>query len=384
MSSSSTYAQAQPRKYEQFSTRIAFFIAGFTMSAWAPLVPLAKQRAGLDDGALGLLLLCLGVGSIVAMPMAGFLTSRFGCRRVILVAGTALCLVMPFLAIASSLWSLMLAILVFGAAIGGVDCAMNIQAVIVERASGQAKMSGFHGLFSVGGIVGAAGMTALLSLDLSAVQAVLCVVAITAVALLAAGPHLLREGSGSGGPLFAVPHGIVLFLGVVCFIVFQTEGAILDWSAVYLVGSHGMQAAYAGLGYATFAATMTLGRLTGDAIVTRLGGPRVVIYGGALAAVGMALSILAPGWQLALVGYGLVGAGCSNIVPVLFTAVGRQKVMPQNVAVPAMTSLGYLGILMGPAAIGFIAHLSNLSIALAVLVLLLMYVSFSGRKLARV
>jgi predicted MFS family arabinose efflux permease len=383
MSSSDTFAQAEPGRYEQFSTRIAFFIAGFTMAAWAPLVPLAKARAGLDDGMLGMLLLCLGTGSILAMPLAGYLTSRQGCRRVILVAGALLCLVMPLLATASSLGLLMAAVFVFGAAIGAMDCAMNIQAVVVERASGQAKMSGFHGLFSVGGIVGAAGMTALLSLDLSALQAVLCVVAITLLALCVSAPHLLDYGNGNDGPLFAVPHGIVLFLGVLCFIVFLAEGAVLDWSAVFLVSGHGMPASWAGLGYAAFAAAMTLGRLTGDAIVTRLGGPRVVVLGGALAAVGMALSIFAPGWPLALAGYALVGAGCSNIVPVLFTAVGRQKTMAQSAAVPAMTSLGYLGILVGPAAIGFVAHGSSLSTALAVLVVLLLFVSGSGRMLRR-
>ena len=384
MSSSSTVAQAEPGKYEFFSTRIAFFIAGFTMSSWAPLVPLAKARAGLDDGMLGLLLLCLGGGSILTMPLAGYLTARVGCRRVILAGGTVICLVMPLLATVASPGWLMASIFCFGAGIGAVDCAMNIQAVVVERASGKAMMSGFHGLFSVGGIVGAAGMTGLLSVGLGALPSVLCVVALTVVALLAAGPHLLTTGNGEPGPLLARPRGIVLFLGVLCFIVFQAEGAVLDWSAVFLVGDHGMDPRYAGLGYAAFATTMTIGRLTGDVIVTRLGGARVVIIGGALAAAGLALSILAPGWPLALVGYALVGAGCSNIVPVLFTAVGRQKTMPQSTAIPAMTSLGYAGILIGPAAIGFIAHASSLAVALGVMVLLLGFVAASGRLLRSV
>ncbi|EIK94577.1 transporter [Pseudomonas sp. M47T1] len=384
MSSSSTAVQAEPGKQEFFSTRVAFFIAGFTMSSWAPLVPLAKARAGLDDGMLGLLLLCLGAGSILTMPVAGYLTARVGCRRVILTGGAVVCLVMPLLATVANPWLLMAAIFFFGAGIGALDCAMNIQAVLVERASGRAMMSGFHGLFSVGGIAGAAGMTGLLSLGLAALPAVLCVVALTVLALWAAGPHLLTSGNGEPGPLLARPRGIVLFLGVLCFIVFQAEGAVLDWSAVFLVGDHGMDPRYAGLGYAAFATTMTIGRLTGDLIVTRLGGARVVIIGGAVAAAGLALSILAPSWVLALIGYALVGAGCSNIVPVLFTAVGRQKTMPQSVAIPAMTSLGYAGILIGPAAIGFIAHASSLSVALGVMVLLLGFVAASGRVLRNV
>lgn len=381
MSSSSTYATAAQGRREQFSTRIAFFIAGFAMSAWAPLVPLAKARAELSDGALGLLLLGLGAGSIVAMPLAGYLCARWGCRRVITGAGLLICLILPMLATASGLEWLIAAVLLFGAGMGAIDCAMNIQAVLVEKASERPMMSGFHGLFSVGGILGAAGMTVLLAVGLSPLMAVLCVVAITLVAVIKAAPHLLPYGNESDGPLFAVPRGIVLFLGVLCFIVFLTEGAMLDWSAVFLVSERSMEPAYAGLGYAAFAAAMTLGRLTGDRIVARLGGARVTLLGGVCAAIGLAISLAIPSWPAALIGYALVGAGCSNIVPVLFTAVGRQTTMPQSAAIPAMTSLGYAGILVGPAFIGFVAHASSLSIALGVLILLLVFVALSGKNL---
>lgn len=381
MSSSTTFATAAPGKREQISTRIAFFIAGFAMAAWAPLVPLAKARAELSDGSLGLLLLGLGAGSIMAMPLAGYLCARWGCRRVIVGAGLLICLVLPLLASVATLPLLIAAVLVFGAGMGAIDCAMNIQAVLVEKASGRPMMSGFHGLFSVGGILGAAGMTVLLALGLTPLLAAGCVVGLTLLALIKAAPDLLPYGNESDGPLFAMPHGIVLFLGVLCFIVFLTEGAMLDWSAVFLVSEREMQPAYAGLGYAAFATTMTIGRLTGDAIVSRFGGARVTIVGGLCAAAGLALSLVVPAWPAALLGYALIGAGCSNIVPVLFTAVGRQTTMPQSAAIPAMTSLGYAGILVGPAFIGFVAHASNLSIALGVLIVLLLFVAASGRHL---
>jgi MFS family permease len=383
MSSSTTFTQATVGRSEQFSTRIAFFIAGFAMAAWAPLVPLAKTRASLDDGTLGLLLLGLGVGSILTMPLAGYLCARLGCRKVILAGGLLICLMLPLLSVAANLPLLLAGVLLFGAGMGSIDCAMNIQAVLVEKASERPMMSGFHGLFSVGGILGAGGMTALLSTGLSPLLAVLCVIAITLVALYKAAPHLLPYGNENDGPLFAVPHGIVLFLGVLCFIVFLTEGAMLDWSGVFLVSERGMAETYAGLGYAAFATTMTIGRLTGDAIVTRLGGALVTIVGGLCAALGLAISLLIDAWPAALVGYALVGAGCSNIVPVLYSAVGRQKTMPQSSAIPAMTSLGYAGILMGPAFIGFVSHASNLSIALGLLIVLLLFVAVSGRYLRR-
>lgn len=381
MSTTTSLSRALPGKREQFSTRVAFFVAGFAMASWAPLVPLAKQRVGIDDGTLGLVLLCLGGGSILAMPLAGYLTARQGCRRVISAAGLLMCLMLPLLASVTSLPALIVAVLLFGAALGMLDCAINIQAIIVEKASARAMMSGFHGLFSLGGIMGAAGMTALLSAGLTPLIATLVVVAVLLVALYRAAPHLLPFGSESDGPLFAVPRGIVLLLSVLCFIVFLTEGAMLDWSAVFLVSERQMSASYAGLGYAAFAATMTVGRLTGDAIVNRLGGARVTIIGGVCAAAGIALSLCVPAWPAALLGYALVGAGCSNIVPVLYTAIGRQTRMPQSAAIPAMTSLGYAGILMGPAAIGLLAHVINLPLALGVLIPLLLAVACSGRYL---
>jgi predicted MFS family arabinose efflux permease len=373
-------APASARR-EQFSTRIAFFIAGFAMASWAPLVPFAKARAGIDEGVLGLLLLCLGIGSIVMMPLAGALTARFGCRLIILASAMVLCLTLPLLAAISSLPLLVVVLLVFGGCVGSIDVSMNIQAIIVERASERSMMSGFHGFFSVGGIAGAAGVTALLGAGVSPVGATLCVVAGIVVALAAAAPHLLRYGSKNAGPVFALPHGIVLFIGALCFIVFMTEGAVLDWSAVFLTSARGMETSYAGLGYAAFALTMTIGRLTGDRIVQRVGGANIIVFGGLCAAAGFALATLVPSWQAALLGYALVGAGCSNIVPVLFTGVGRQTVMPETVAVPAITTLGYAGILVGPAAIGFMAHAASLSAAFLVVAALLVGVAASGRLL---
>jgi MFS family permease len=382
MSSSVTLESSAGSRSARLSTRIAFFIAGFAMASWAPLVPLAKARAGLDDGALGLLLLALGMGSIAAMPLAGYLTSRLGCKRVIIAAGLLVCAALPLLAGLSSTSGLAAAVLLFGAAMGSIDCAMNIQALMVERAGSKPSMSGFHGLFSLGGIAGAVGMTGLLSFGLAPLSAVLCIVALTLLALFVAARHLLPYGNERDGPLFAVPHGIVLFLGILCFIVFLAEGAMLDWSGVFLVSWRQLDPAYAGLGYAAFACTMTLGRLFGDAIVTRLGGVKVTLLGGLGAALGLAIAVFVPAWPATLIGFALLGAGCSNLVPVFYSAIGRQTLMPQSTAVRAMTSLGYAGILVGPAAIGAVAHVSSLPVALGLLILLLLYVAASARGIA--
>lgn len=365
---------------QEWGTRLIFLAAGVGMAAWAPLVPFAKARAGMDDGMLGMLLLCLGVGSILAMPLAGALSSKFGCRAVITVSTLIAVSALPFLAALSTLQGLMAGLLIFGMGIGSLDVSMNLQAVMVEKAKGKAMMSGFHGMFSLGGILGAGGIAGLLALGISPLSAAAGVAVLVMAALIFSFSSLLSFGPGGNSPLFAMPRGVVLLIGAVCFVIFLMEGAVLDWSAVFLTSHHGMPKEEAGLGYAAFALTMTAFRFAGDWIVGRLGGFKVVLLGGAAAALGVGLTLI-PSWPVGLLGYALVGTGCSNIVPVMFTAAGRQTAMPANVAIPAITTLGYAGILAGPALIGFISHLSSLPAAFVMLTLLLVAVAFSARFL---
>lgn len=368
-----------PGFWEQVSTRVAFLIAGFGISAWAPLVPYAKGRLGVDEAALGFLLLCLGAGSISIMPFAGLLAARFGCRLIIWLASLFLCITLPFLATAASIPAIVFALLVFGAAVGMIDVVVNIQAVIVEKASGRPMMSGFHGLWSVGGFVGAGSVSGLLEAGVSPVGAVLCVVVIIIGLLVMFGRHLLPYGSEEKqGPLFVLPKGMVLFIGLLCFIVFLAEGSMLDWSAVFLTSLRGVELSQAGLGYSLFSVTMTIGRLTGDRIVAKFGGKKVILFGGIGAAAGIAIAISVPTWPAALIGFSLLGLGCSNIVPVLYSVLGRQKVMPANLAVSAVSTLGYSGILAGPALIGFVAHSISLPFAFFLVAATLLMVAASS------
>ena len=349
------------------------------MAAWAPLVPYAKARLGVGDGMLGLLLLCLGAGSIATMPLSGTLAARFGCRRVIWASSLVVCAALPLLATAGGVVPLAAALLLFGAGLGTVDVVINIQAVIVEQAARRPMMSGFHGLFSVGGIAGAAGVSGVLWAGGSPLLATLCTDAVIVAALLAFGGALLPYGGDRGGAVFALPRGPVLLIGGLCFICFLAEGAMLDWSALILTAVHGLDAGRAGLGYAVFSVAMTTGRLSGDRVVGALGGRLVLLCGGICAASGVVLAVLAPSWPAALAGFALVGAGASNVVPVLYSALGRQRAMPANLAVAAVTTLGYSGILTGPAGIGFVAHAVGLPVAFGgVAGLLLVIAACSG------
>jgi predicted MFS family arabinose efflux permease len=354
---------------QRLATRLAFLCSGMAMSAWAPLVPFVKARMGLSAAELGMLVLCIGVGSIAAMPLAGPGTARFGCRAAIVLSGILVCLVTPALAIVPSPFLLGLALFVFGASIGTMDVAMNIQAVIVEQKQGGSLMSGFHGLFSVGGFVGAGGVALLLWCGLSPFTATVILALLVAAALWYAEPHFLGAStrSTSAGASFVMPHGTVIFIGLLCFACFLAEGAVLDWSALLLSSGGRFTAEQGGMGYAAFAMAMTVGRLTGDKVVGRFGSQRVMIAGGLCAASGFFITVAASSPWLALFGFLLVGIGASNIVPILFTAAGRQPDMPPSLAIGAITTLGYAGILAGPALIGFVAEATSLHAAFGLL-----------------
>lgn len=375
--------EAAPGLRERVATRIAFFIGGFAVSAWAPLIPFAKRRLALDDAQLGLMLLCLGVGSVLMMPLAGGLAARFGCRRAILAAGAVIVLCMPALMLAPSIPVLAVTLAVFGASVGVLDVVMNVQAVIVERASGRAMMSGFHGMYSVGGIAGAGGVAGALALGATPLVAIAGTAVLAALLLATARRGLLAQGGEGDQPAFVLPRGRVLLVGAVCFAMFLSEGAVLDWSAVFLSSVRHADPATAGFGYVAFAVTMTLGRLTGDRIVQALGAFRVVVCGALIAAAGFTLAILSVSPLAGLAGFALVGAGAANVVPVMFSAAGRQHDMPTHLAVAAVTTMGYAGVLLGPAALGFVAKASSLSIAFGLLVVLLLGVAGVARPATR-
>lgn len=384
-SSDIMHSQHVSGRREQWATRAMFLVAGVAVASWAPLVPFAKARIGVDDAALGLLLLCLGLGSIVAMPATGILATRFGCRAVLSVSTLVLVLVLPFLVLAETVPALGLALAVFGASIGSVDVVMNIQAVMVEKDSGRTMMSGFHGLYSLGGIVGAGGVSLLLGAGFAPLTTTLVASALVLALFIYSFPGLLPYGNrdAAGTPLFVAPRGIVIFIGVLCFLVFLAEGAVLDWSALFLVTRHLTDPAHAGFGYTMFALAMTAGRLAGDAIVNRFGGTNAVVWGGLAAGAGFLLTVFAPGEPLAFAGFLLVGLGASNIVPVLFSAAGRQTRMPAGLAIAAITTLGYAGILAGPAAIGFVAQLWSLDISFILVAAGLIFVALSWPVSAR-
>lgn len=366
---------------EQITTRAAFFIPGWIIAGWAPLVPYAKSRLAISDATLGLVLLCLGAGSLVAMPFAGTLAARYGCRAVLLICIAAMLPALPLLALAPSSLTLGAALFVLGASIGTMDCVLNIQAVAVEQEAGRPLMSNFHAFYSIGLLCGAATMTALLGSTRAPFVSTLLLVAVC-VAITAASAHGWRTGRVvSGGSPFAIPKGAVLWLGIVCFVGYLVEGSMLDWSAVFLHEGRGIAMAQAGLGFVAFNIAMTVARFFGDHAVARLGRAAAVLGGGVIAAAGLALATSTFHVPLALTGFALVGIGCSNIVPVMFTLAGQQPQTGHS-AIAAVTLMGYAGLLSGPAIIGFVAEASSLHLALVLSGLTLAAASMLGAGVA--
>jgi predicted MFS family arabinose efflux permease len=349
------------------------------MACWAPLVPFAKSRVGVDDAQLGLLLLCLGIGSMIAMPLTGWLSARFGSKPMILCGGFGAALLLPFLATTGSAFGLAATLLGFGASLGTIDVAINVHAVEVEQAGQRPMMSGFHAMFSIGGFAGAGGMTLLLSTGAAPPTSALCASAMTVAALGLAWPRLLVARGGDPMPLVA-PRGVVLLLAGLAAATFLVEGALLDWSALLIVSAQLASLALGGLGYMLFSIAMTIGRLMGDRIVARAGNVRVLVGGGVLAVGGFALLLTAASPPVAMIGFVLIGFGASNIVPVLFSLAGRQTVMPAGLAVAALTTTGYAGILVGPAAIGFVSNAISLKAAFWLLAALMMLVPIFARR----
>lgn len=355
---------------EAHATRAFFFIGGFGSASWAPLVPVLRERLAIGDDVLGLLLLCIGIGSLATMPLSGALSARLGCRRVLVATGILFACILLAVTLVDSLWTAVPVILVFGALMGCLDVVINVAAVIVEKGIGRRIMSGMHAFWSLGGFVGAGLYGVWVGiLGLTAFQSTAIAAGIVLALTVGFGRNLIPYGGG-GGSLVALPHGIVVFVGITAFIAFLSEGAVMDWSGVYLTAVRGMDLALAGVGFSVFSAAMLTMRFLGDRVVQRIGQRPVAVGGALLTLVGILLIMFAPVDALLYFGFFAIGIGSANIVPVFFSLMGRQNVMPIGTAVSAVSTMGYLGILAGPAAIGFISSATNLQTAFGMLAVL--------------
>jgi MFS family permease len=349
-----------------------FFTNGVVIGTWVVRIPAIKDRLGLSEGLLGVVLLGAAVGALVAMPVVGALVSRFGSRRVVGVSALALAVVLPTPGLAPSLPLLVLAVVLLGAANGGLDVAMNAQAVAVEQGYGRPIMSSFHAAWSFGGLGGAALGGLLASWGIGPLPHFSAVAVLATIAFVAAYGALLpsaADASEEGTPAFARPTRALLGLGIISFCVLLGEGAMGDWSAVYLDDTLRTGPGFAAAGYAAFSLSMAFGRLFGDRFTELLGPVTLVRTCGAIAAVGLGIALAAAQPLVALAGFACAGAGFSIVFPTALSAAGRTG-GPTGPALAAVTTAAYTGFLVGPPFIGFLAELTGLGYSLYLVVAL--------------
>ncbi len=376
--------QSQPHA-ARIATSALFFANGAGAANWVVRIPAVQDKLDLSTGALGAALLCIALGSLVAMPLTGFLVARLGSKTISRATALAFFLALPLPALAPDLPLFAVALLIFGATTGSLDVSMNSQGVTVELQYGRPIMSSYHALFSLGGLAGAA------------------VGGVVAGWGVAPGPHLVGAALVLGvcalgishwmlgahadvveqGPMFARPTRALAALGVVAFCVLMGEGAVSDWSAIYLKRIVGTGPGLAAAGFAVFSLTMALGRLCGDYLVGRLGPMLPVRAGGAISAAGVLLALLFPWPPTVLIGFALVGVGFSFVFPVVVSAAARTPGMAPSVAISAISTTGYFGFLVGPPLIGLTAEIVGLRTALLIVASLGLLIAIFGRAVQR-
>ena len=343
-------------KGELYAAHLAFFLPGFAIATWAPMIPMVKERLNIEADVLGILLLCVGISAFFIMPIAGMLGRKFGCRKVMAVSAAVMVIDLVVLSLLQNIWGYAVFLAVMGIFMGAMDVNMNVNAVVVEKLVKRRIMSGMHAFWSIGGFVGAGlfSLLAKMGLGITAIASVHC--AIVLLLTLISTPHFLTYKDNGGGSIIAVPRGIVIVLGLVAGISFLAEGAVMDWSGVFLTEVKSWDMSMAGFGYAVFSVAMLLMRLIGDRVVKLLGERAVLLFGSCLLSVGFLLIVFIDGTYLMALPFILIGLGGANIVPVLYSMLNRQHNMPIGSAVTAITCMGYTGVILGPAVLGFIAH----------------------------
>lgn len=362
----------------------AFFINGALLATWVSRIPAIQIKMGLSEGALGLILLGLSAGVLTALSLAGGLIARYGSPNVTLAGAIIMCITLPFIALAPNPISLWIVLFLLGGAMSAMDVAMNEQAVLVERDAGRPMMSSFHASFSIGGLTGALIGAGMAWLTLTPFVHFVFLSVILGAVMIFVFPHLMpaqREIQESSA-VFRLPERALWALGAVAFCSSIAEGAMADWSAVYLNQVFHTTTAFAALGFAAFSLTMTFGRLFGDSITTRWQPASIVRAGGLVATLGFLAAVFTAEPIIALVGFAAIGIGLANIIPLSFSAAGNYPGTSTGAGIAGVATIGYAGFLAGPPVIGLVAEETSLRVAFALVAILVGTLIFTARAVS--
>lgn len=370
------------RRIHRIAVSAFFFLAGFCFFSWASRIPAIQAKLHLDNAALGGVLLGLPVGLMTSLPLAGWLVARIGSRPVVMLAASLYACILPLLGIASQTWQLVACLFAFGMAGNMLNISVNTQAIGTEALYGRTIMASYHGLWSLAGFAAASVGNLFISLGWLPYQHFLVITAGAVLIILAGSGRLIRQDAhrDSSQPIFARPDRSLINLGIIAFCSMICEGSMFDWSGVYFQKVIQPSKELVGIGLTAFTATMATGRFVGDWLATRWGIRRILQVSGSLTAAGLLIAILFPTLLPAVIGFLLVGAGVSSVVPLVYSAAGRSKVLSPGVALAAVSTIGYLGFLFGPPFIGFIAQAFSLRVSLGLIAILGSIIVFMAGK----
>lgn len=348
----------------RLAVSLLFLMNGFVTGSWAPKIPEFKDRLGISESVLGLLILAFGLGSLVLMPIAGGFIARMGSQKVVKVTAIMLSPMLLLLTLLPNVWTAVIGMLLLGGFVGAMDVAMNANAVEVEKSMRRAIMSSCHAYWSLGGLIGAASgglIMAHFGVYVHAILVTLVCLSVLAVAwpmILADKPHPDTAKQKLRLPSNPLPW----LIGLVALFSMVPEGTVLDWGALYLRNELGASVAMSGFGFAAFSATMAIMRFAGDHVRDRFGGVKTLRVCTLTALVGLVLAGMAPNAPLAILGFALAGVGISNMVPIAFSAAGNMPGLAPGIGLSVATFMGYSGMLFAPSLIGFVAEHTGFSI----------------------
>lgn len=362
------------QRYYRIGVSVFFFIQGLTFATWASRIPDIKNMLQLSDAALGGVLFALPVGQLTAMGLSGYLVSRFGSKNTLTIAACLYPAGMVLLGTVSSVWQLTAALFFFGVAGNLSNISVNTQGVGVERLYRRSIMASFHGVWSLAGLLGGI-IGAFMVADHIPPFAHFCIVyGITFLLMLVARRYVLPRDAQPAVKekknIFVKPDRYIIILGIIAFACMICEGTMFDWSGIYFDKVVHAPANLTRLGYIAFMFTMTAGRFTADWMITQFGIERILKASGIFILTGMLIATAFPTVLAATIGFLLVGIGTSSVVPMVYSLAGRSKTMLPGVALAAVSSIGFLGFLIGPPIIGFISELTNLRISFALIAIL--------------
>ncbi|MEJ7586416.1 MAG: MFS transporter [Ferruginibacter sp.] len=352
----------------RIAVSVFFFIAGFTFASWASRIPDIKSKLLLSDAGLGGVLFALPVGLMISLPFSGYLVAHVGSRLIMIITAILYPVTLILLGLAPTVWLLSATLFVFGFWGNLFNISINTQAVGVEALYGRSIMASFHGLWSLAGFTGAAAGTVMIALHLSPFTHY-CIICATSFLLVVISFRntLPNSNTKNKQPIFAKPDSSILKLGLIAFGCLVCEGTMFDWSGVYFQKVVGVPVAYTTLGFVAFMSSMAAGRFVADWLVTKFGVKSMLQFSGTVISFGLLIAVIFPLIIPATIGFLLVGLGVSSVVPLVYGLARKSKTMQPGVALAAVSTIGFLGFLIGPPLIGFIAGASRLLLSFTVI-----------------